>query len=77
MNNDTATQVIGNIITFYTSDSGRGIPCKVEATEDGSHLIELITRERGVVTSGDLYCEDESGRYLGGPAPFYPSQWSV
>ena len=39
----------------------------VDATDDGSYLITLATGQQGWVTAGDLYVEDESGRYLGGP----------
>lgn len=54
--------------TFYTDpNTGKGVPCTVEVAEDGSFLIVLPTGERGWVTAGDLYVEDESGRYLGGP----------
>jgi hypothetical protein len=58
----------GNMIHFYTNpNTGQGVPCVVIAEEDGTLEIELITRERGVVSAGELYVEDESGRYLGGP----------
>lgn len=58
----------GQIIYFYTDgNTGQGIPCAVLDNEDGRFDIELITGQRGWVTAGDLYCEDESGRYLGGP----------
>lgn len=65
----TNTQV-GAERFFYTNpNTGRGIPCTVLATdEDGSYEIELTnTKERGLVSAGELYREDESGRYLGGP----------
>jgi hypothetical protein len=59
----------GQIIYFYTDpNSGRGIPCAVLSSDDGSFDIELISGQRGWVTAGELYCEDESGRYLGGPS---------
>lgn len=54
---------------FYTDpNTGRGIPCKVlEQDGDGRFLIKLDSGSEGVVSTGDLYCLDESGRYLGGP----------
>lgn len=54
---------------FYTNpNTGQGIPCTiVHDDEDGSFVIELPSGERGMVDAGELYCEDESGRYLGGP----------
>lgn len=59
-------------ISFYYTDpnSGRGIPCTVLDTNDGSFLIKLdkpAGEIEGWVTAGDLYCLDESGHYLGGP----------
>lgn len=58
----------GHIIFFYTNpNTGTGIPCAVLDQEDGKFDIELIDGTCGWVTAGDLYCEDESGRYLGGP----------
>jgi hypothetical protein len=55
--------------TFYTDpNTGKGIPCTVLAEEDGSYVIRLESGQEGSVTAGDLYREDESGRYLGGPA---------
>jgi hypothetical protein len=57
-----------NTVTFYTDpNTGRGIPCVVLAEDDGAYEIELLDGRCGAVTSGDLYVEDESGRYLGGP----------
>jgi hypothetical protein len=54
--------------TFYTNpNTGTGIPCTVLVEDDGSFEIELADGARGWVTAGDLYVEDESGRYLGGP----------
>jgi hypothetical protein len=55
---------------FYTNpNTGWGIPCTVLSTDgDGTYEIELTnTGDRGLVTAGELYREDESGRYLGGP----------
>jgi hypothetical protein len=53
---------------FYTNpNTGEGIACVVLAEDDGSYEIELSTGLRGVVSAGDLYRLDESGRYLGGP----------
>lgn len=59
----------GPISYFYTDPgSGLGIPCTVLDSEDGMYHIELITGgETILTTAGGLYCEDESGRYLGGP----------
>lgn len=63
----------GQVIPFYTDpNTGRPIPCVVLSRVDGSYEIELITGARGVVSSGDLSCEDESGRYLGGPSEHFP-----
>lgn len=58
-----------NTTTFYTNpNTGQGIPCSIVSTDDdGLFEIELVDGTRGVVTAGDLYQEDESGRYLGGP----------
>lgn len=64
----TTTRTAGNEVTFYTDpNTGRGIPCAVLSSDDGTFEIELISGQVGLVTAGDLYCEDESGRYLGGP----------
>lgn len=53
---------------FYTNpNTGRGIPCDVLREEDGSFEIRLPDERVGVVSAGDLYLLDESGRYLGGP----------
>jgi hypothetical protein len=60
----------GHILFFYTNpNTGKGIPANVVwRSEDGSSFdIELLTGGTWMVTAGDLYCEDESGRYLGGP----------
>jgi hypothetical protein len=55
--------------TLYTDpNTGKGIPCTVLSSDDGTFEIELVTGQRGLVTAGELYCLDESGRYLGGPA---------
>jgi hypothetical protein len=58
--------------TFYTNpNTGQGIPCTVlDSDEDGQFLIrldKLAGEVEGWVTAGDLYLQDESGRYLGGP----------
>jgi hypothetical protein len=58
--------------TFYTNPgTGIGIPCTVlDEDGDGQFLIrldKLAGEVEGWVTAGDLYLEDESGRYLGGP----------
>jgi len=55
--------------TFYVNPgTGAGISCTVlESDDDGSFLIRLTDGAEGWVTAGDLYLEDESGRYLGGP----------
>jgi hypothetical protein len=53
---------------YYTDpNTGRGIPCAILSSDDGTFVIELITGQVGTVTAGDLYRTDESGRYLGGP----------
>jgi hypothetical protein len=62
------SQASGNVVHFYTDpNTGRGIPCAVPSEDDGKFDIELIDGTRGWVTAGDLYCEDESGHFLGGP----------
>lgn len=54
--------------TFYTDpNTGKGIPCEVLASDDGTYEIRLPDGRTGLVTAGDLYVLDESGRYLGGP----------
>lgn len=62
-----ATQTTGQ--HFYTNpNTGTGIACTVLSTDDdGLYEIELSTGQIGVVSAGDLYRLDESGRYLGGP----------
>jgi hypothetical protein len=57
-------------VVFYTDPlTGCGVPCNVLATDyDGTLYIELIDGRTGLATLGDLYAEDESGRYLGAPA---------
>jgi hypothetical protein len=70
----TKTQIAaGQVVPFYTDpNTGRPIPCVIHSRIDGSYDIELITGKRGVVTAGDLSCEDESGHYLGGPGEHFP-----
>lgn len=59
---------------FYTDpNTGRGVPCVILAHDDGSFLIRLDSGQEGVVTTGDLYGEDESGRYLGGVGDHFRS----
>lgn len=67
----TTKSTIGRILTFYTHPAtGKGIPAHIVwASEDGGRLVIQLINRKGewMVTAGDLYCEDESGRYLGGP----------
>lgn len=66
-----------NVIAFYTNPiTGKGIPANVvwSSEDGGSFDIELIDRPGlWMVTAGDLYVEDESGRHLGGPADHFNS----
>ena len=61
----------GRILCFYTNPvTGKGTPAHVIwASEDGGRLVIDLINQKGewMVTAGDLYCEDESGRFLGGP----------
>lgn len=61
----------GHIVFFYTNPvTGKGIPANViwSSEDGGKFVIDLIDQPgEWMVTAGDLYCEDESGRYLGGP----------
>jgi hypothetical protein len=58
----------GLVDYFYTNpNTGEGVPCTVLAQEDGEFLVRLPDDQMYLVTAGELYCQDESGRYLGGP----------
>jgi hypothetical protein len=57
---------------FYTDpNTGAGHPCVIVAHDDGRFLIRLGEGAELVVTAGDLYMEDESGRYLSGPGDLF------
>lgn len=53
------------VVFFTDAGTGHGAPCSVLVADDGEYEIETIDGMRGWVTAGDLYAEDESGRYLG------------
>jgi hypothetical protein len=57
---------------FYVDpNTGAGRTCDILAHDDGRFLIRLGGGAELVVTAGDLYVEDESGRYLGGPGDLF------
>lgn len=56
---------------MLTGPDGRGIPCTVLREDDGAYEIRYAWQGEthvSVVTAGDLYALDESGRYLGSPS---------